>query len=297
MHKLEYFFLRLVYFFFSHLPFFAAKHFADGLAFVVGSLIGYRKKVVIENLTRIYGQNWPRPQKQFLRETYRHFIYLWMELMQTPKLTPETFKRRIRVENIDVLREALDEGRGVLLLTGHLGNFEWINSGVSLMGFPFAGITKKQSNPHINTFVTALREKWGSTIIHTREGMREGLRFLKKGGILGLAADQYAGSRGVTVKMFGLDTPTFAGPAVFHLRTGAPLVFIAAERTAYGRFTFHFEKMECPRFQETSDEAIAAIMQCYNNYLEKWIRRYPEQYFWTHRRWKNLMSPESESNQ
>ncbi len=295
MHKLEYFLLRFIYSVFSYLPFPVARHFANGLAFIVSRWLPYRKKIIIENMSRIYGEEWPRPQKEFLRETYRHFIYLWIELMQTPKLTPDTFKERIKVKNVEVLQEALAEGKGVLLMSGHLGNFEWINSGISLMRFPFAGITKKQSNPYINKFVTDLREKWGSKIIHTKQGMREGLRFLKNGGILGLAADQYAGPGGVTVNMFGLATKTFAGPAVFHLRTGAPFIFIAAERTAYGRFTFHFERMDCGQYDELNDQNIACIMQCYNDYMEKWIRRFPEQYFWTHRKWKNLSSPESET--
>ncbi|RMH64351.1 MAG: hypothetical protein D6677_05115 [Calditrichaeota bacterium] len=292
MHLLEYFFIRLLYALFSRLPFAMARGFAHFMAFLLLRVAGYRKQVVIANLNRVYGNNWPAEPRRFLRDVYRHFVYLWMELLQTPRLNPATLPRHIQTRHQEVLANALAENKGVILLSGHLGNFEWINSGISLLGFPFAGVAKRQSNPYVDRFITNLRQKWGSTIIDTASATKEGLRFLKNGGILGLAADQYAGKKGVPVSMFGLETVTFVGPAIFHMRTGAPLVFIAAERTAYGKFTFHFERLECGPPDADDSKTIARILQCYNDALEKWIRRFPEQYFWTHRRWKNLETGE-----
>ncbi len=270
------------------MPFVLARQTAHFIAYILLRVIGYRKDVVIHNLNRIYGDKWPTEPSLFLRDIYRHFAYLWMELLQTPRLTPRTYTRYITMRNPEVLHEALKEGKGVILVGGHLGNFEWINSGISLMGFPFAGVVKRLSNPYVHRFITVLRQKWGSVIIETRRASKEGLKFIKKGGIIGLAADQYAGKKGVPVRMFGLETLTFVGPAVFHLRTGAPLVFIVPERISYGHFIFHFERLNCGEWQMDDPRAVPAILQCYSDTLEKWIRRIPEQYFWTHRRWKNL---------
>ena len=103
-----------------------------------------------------------------------------------------------------------------------------------------------------------------------------------------MAGDQDAHEKGVFVDFFGIPSSTAVGAALFHLKTGAPIVFVAGIRKRWGKFKFYFEHVPVPDNKEINDDNIYRIIQAATSILEKYTRKYPGQYFWTHRRWKTI---------
>jgi Kdo2-lipid IVA lauroyltransferase/acyltransferase len=287
MHKIEYFFLKSLYTIFTFLPFIFVEQIANLFAFVLQHIIKYRHKVIVENLNKVYGENWPGDRKILVKNIYRHFTYLWFEVLQTKKITIKNFDQHFISYNFDLVAKSLSNGKGSIIMAGHLGNFEWISIYLGIKKVPFAAIAKRLKNRDVDTFMRNNRERNGCTVIYTKTALREGLRFLRSNKVLAIAADQDARKKGVFVDFLGLPSSTAVGPAIFQIRSGAPMLSIAAIRTSYAHFDVYFEEIELPENLKISDESLLKITQAHASVLEKWIRKYPEQWFWMHKRWKS----------
>jgi KDO2-lipid IV(A) lauroyltransferase len=134
--------------------------------------------------------------------------------------------------------------------------------------------------------MTKNREYFGGRIIFVKRALKEGLNVLRNNGFLLLVTDQDARKKGVFVDFLGVASSTAVGTAVFHLRTGAPILLIAMVRRRYGYFDVFFDEVKVDPELKFSEESIIKITQAHTKVLEKWIRKYPEQWFWMHRRWK-----------
>ncbi len=288
MHFLEYLFIRLIAFLFRIMPLKLAEWAANLMAFFLEDIIRYRRTVIIKNLNLVYGAMWPKPAAQLLKEIYRNFVYLWFEVLQGARFDLPQIRERMTLHDKYVMDEALAPGRGALLLTGHFGNFEWIGDLVAGMGYDIAAVAKRQKNRRIDAYLRRLRQRYGTKIIYTGQAIKQGLGQLKNRGIVGLVADQYAGEKGVEIPFVNLPSSVFAGPAIYHLRTGAPMFYIICLRRAYARFDVHFIPVPSAEEFIVTDENIKKVTQTQSAVLEKWLLAYPEQWFWSHKRWKNL---------
>ncbi len=288
MYFIEYFFIRLIAIVFGLIPLKMAETAAKFTAFLLRDVLHYRRSVIIENLNLVYGGQWPGPPGLLLKEIYRHFVYLWFEVLQASRFDFPQKQARIVLHDEKVVNEALAKGKGALLLTAHIGNFEWIGDWMGASGYKFAAVAKRQKNPMVDNYIRKLRERFGTKIVYTRQAMKQGLSLLRKQWIFGLVADQYAGEKGVEVSFLNLKTRFFAGPAIFHLRTGAPMFYVFGIRRSYARFDFHFVPVPALDLNEVSDDNIRKVTQLHASVLEKWLRAHPEQWFWSHKRWKNL---------
>lgn len=221
-----------------------------------------------------------------LKNIYRNFSYLWMEYLQANIKKSAEMMKSCRFHHIEHLDKALERGKGIILVTGHMGNFEWFAYVLSMMGYKIAGVAKRQSNPYINELIYNSRRQFGTEVIYTKSAMKDGIKILQENKMLGLVADQDAKHRGIFVDFLGIPSSTAVGPAVFHLRSGAPMIFCAAIRRDYAQFDVYFEPPLETVYDKATDENIRTITQRHVRALERWVRQYPEQWFWTHRRWK-----------
>ncbi|HGY54360.1 MAG TPA: hypothetical protein ENK44_01535 [Caldithrix abyssi] len=294
MHKIEYYLVYGLFRLFRNISFKTGKKIASLLYFLVAVLFRYRKKVILENLHRVYGTRLPDDERTLLRSIYKNFIYLWMEFLQSGKMIEDAVDKHFTFYNIEILNEGIESGKGVLLLSSHFGNFEWLAQVLPKMGYSVSGIAKRQSNPYVNAFVEERRTRTGLQIIYTRDAVKQSLKALKRGEIVALVADQDARDRGVFVDFMGLPSSTAVGPAVMHLRSGAPIILIISIRKDYGRFDVYFEEIVPvgQNKEEVTNDEIVHITQMHAAALERWVRKYPEQWFWMHRRWKT--KPEEE---
>jgi Kdo2-lipid IVA lauroyltransferase/acyltransferase len=192
-----------------------------------------------------------------------------------------------RVDGWDVVERAMGRGKGILFVSGHLGNWELGGSLVAARGVPLEAVTRRMQNPLFDRYITETRRRIGMSVIPDAEAVKRVPRAMRERHAVAFLVDQGAvGLASTWVPFFGRYAKTPRGPAVFALRLDAPVVFGAALRQPSGRYVMHFEEVRVERTGDRETD-VDAIVAAYTNTLERWIRRAPEQYFWHHRRWKH----------
>ncbi len=287
MHKIEYLLLKSLYYIFTLAPFNLVERVANFFAFILQHIVKYRHNVIVENLERVYGNNLPQEEKKLLKDIYRNFTYLWFEVLQTKKINKNNIDQHFTAHNLELVRKTLEDEKGAIIMTGHLGNFEWFSIYLGIKEVPFAAIAKRIRNKYVDEFMLNIRERNGCKVIYTKTALKEGLQFLRSKKVVAIAADQDARKKGIFVDFLGQPSSTAIGPAIFHLRSGAPMLFMAAIRSKYAHFDVYFEKINIRAGLKTSDESIHEITQNHVTSLDSWIRKHPEQWFWMHKRWKS----------
>jgi KDO2-lipid IV(A) lauroyltransferase len=295
MHRIEYGLAKTLYILFSHISFRAGKYIANGICFLVEKVFHYRREVILSNLKMVYGDKLPMKEKELLHHIYRNFVYLMMEFLQTPRLRKENIDDHFNIKNFELLEEVHAQGKGMIITSGHFGNFEWLGQLVNFKGYKVSGIATRQSNPLVNDLMEKNRRQFGVGVIYKKEARQEVQDRLKNNEIIAIVSDQDARDRGVFVDFMGIPSSTAVGTAVFQLRSGTPILFVISIRRDYGKFDVIFEKVHEGPAQPLTDELILELTQKHATVLEKWVRQYPEQWFWMHRRWKTRPPEEADS--
>lgn len=286
MFKIEYFLIKFLDLVLPLFSFGAVEKLANFTAFVLREIFRFRRDIVKKNLNLVYQSDYPQPYRKLVKKIYRNFAYMWYELMQVKKINADNFNAHFKIHDINILNENLKKNKGVILVMGHLGSFEWTMPFFGIMDYNLKVIMKRLKNPYVNNYIIQTREQFGCKTVYSRKAAREGFKILKEGGILEVVGDQYAGKKGVKVDFLGQNSATAIGTAVFHIKTQAPLIFVSFIRSRYGYFDVYFEEIKTAgRFTKT-DENIKEITQLHTKVLEKWIRKYPDQWYWVHKRWK-----------
>ena len=186
-----------------------------------------------------------------------------------------------------IVDDLLSRGKGLIVVTGHLGNWELGGAYLAARGLPIDAVARHMANPLFDRYLTATRQRIGMSVVHDEDAVRRVPRSLRGKRAVAFLVDQGAvGLASTWVPFFGRFAKTPRGPAVFALRLGSPIVFGAALRQPSGRFQLNFEHIES---RDTGDREadVDRIVADYTAALERWVRRAPEQYFWHHRRWKH----------
>lgn len=255
-------------------------------------LLPLRRKVIVDNLRRVFGHAAPPAEIERLAQAhYAHFGRLLWEFLRFPWLSAERRRAMVRVEGLDALIGALGQGRGALILTGHFGNFE-VATAAGLDSYPQARgrfwFVRRPVKPEwLDRLVTRRFRRAGFGILPKRGGLDAILDKLAAGDLVVFPFDQHASRKdGVLVEFFGHPAGTFRSLAVIALTTGAPVVPAASWREPDGSHVLRFEEALAPIERADADEAIRLNTRAYNAALERMIVRHPEQWWWVHRRWK-----------
>jgi len=264
------------------LPLRFSYYIARALGDFTGRILGFRRKIVLENLRIAFGDEMtPDALKSIAAETYRQTAMTFIELLIAPKLA-DSAKQMLEQGHFSLVRRLLHQGKGLVAVSGHLGNWELQGAAAAIMmDAPFTVAAVQQSNPYINRFITRRRTEMGMEVAGTKEAMKLLIRALKQRQAVGLVADQNAGGNAVFVDFFGKTAATHPGPAKLALKFNAPMIVGATVRTGPGRF-----KMLVQQVEISADDTVETLTQRHVKILESFIRQYPEQYFWLHRRWK-----------
>ena len=192
-----------------------------------------------------------------------------------------------RTDGWEHVEQALAQGRGLMVVTGHLGNWELGGSYVAARGIPLEAVARRMENPLFDAYLNETRRRIGMTVIHDADAVRRVPRAMREHHAVAFLVDQGAvGLASTWVPFFGRYAKTPRGPAVFALRLKTPLLFACSLRQPDGRFVIHFEPVPTET-TGTLDADVDRIVASYTSTLERWVRRAPEQYFWHHRRWKH----------
>jgi Kdo2-lipid IVA lauroyltransferase/acyltransferase len=285
-HRAEYLLARTLEGSLTALPERAAERLAAALGSLLESPLAIRRATVLANLRRAFpeaGEPWIRVVAS---GAYRHLAREVASIARLARLTPAEIVARTRIEGWGELESALAERRGVILATGHFGNWEIGAAAIAARGVPTSAIVKRQSNPLVNAYLEATRRRLGVEPIYRSDAARLVPRALRAGRVIGIVADQDARAAGVWVPFFGVPSSTHRGPALFALRLGAPIFAGAAFRVAgERRYRIVLERV-LPRQSGSLAEDVAALTARLTERLEAAVRAAPDQYFWFHRRWK-----------
>jgi len=255
-------------------------------------LLPFRRKVVLDNLRRVYGEVVDDSEIERLAQAhYGHLGRLLWEFVWFPWLPQARRLAMVRVENLEALLTAHELGKGVLVLTGHFGNFE-VATAAGLAQFPQARgrfhFVRRPIRPEwLDRLVTRRFRKAGFGVLPKRGGLDAILDRLAAGDLVVFPFDQHANRKdGVLAEFFGHPAGTFRSLAVIALTTGAPVVPASSWREPNGQHVLRFEAQILPTEHSDTNEAIRLTTRSYNRALERMIVRRPEQWWWVHRRWK-----------
>ena len=287
-HYLELYTLRGAVAVLRRLSFRRAGDVGEWIGSLIYSPFGIRRAVV-ERQVRAAFPGLAEPEVlRISRESFGNLGRTSIETAVLPGYTKDEIIALFGViEGWEVLEEAASRGRGVIIVSGHLGNWELGAAYVAARVPRLDAVARGMQNPMFEEYLTETREQIGVHVIHDSEAVRRVPRTLREGGVVAFLFDQgAAGLASTWVPFFGRYAKTPRGPAVFALRLDTPVIFTCAVREPNGKYSMKFEEVVVPRTGERERD-VDAIVGAYTNALERWVRKYPEQYFWQHRRWKH----------
>ena len=256
-------------------------------------MLGYRplaiRREVVERQVRAAFPTLPAEEVQRIaRASYANLGRTTAETALLPLYDRERIIDMFEeVEGWSIVEERLARGKGLILVSGHLGNWEIGGAYLAARGIPMQAVARYMENPLFDGYLTRTRERIGMRMVHDDEAVRRVPRSLREGNAVAFLVDQGAvGLASTWVPFFKRLAKTPRGPAVFALRLGAPVVFGAAIRQPSGRFRLTFEPIDSTSTGNLEAD-VERIVTDYTATLERWVRRAPEQYFWQHRRWKH----------
>lgn len=258
-------------------------------------IIRVRRNVAESNLRDAF----PEKSNKWIRAVARrsqHNLFLSLfEFLYMTALSPDEIKRWCTISNPGVIRNALNRNRGIIFMTGHFGSWELLAM-ATMLHFNSSGvmIVKKQRNHYVDKMINDLRTKYGNRTVYMKESVREIMRTLRDNGVVAMIADQSAPRDSIYVPFFGREVATFAGPAYFALRSGAPIIMALSIRRTDGGYTGVFEEVATDDLSGASKENIKELTARHTAVLEKYIRKYPDHWLWQHRRWKHTLTESNE---
>ena len=286
-HTAEYLALRGTVATLNALPWLRAGQLGAGIGTLGYRPLGIRRDVVESQLRAAFPALDDDEILRIARASYAHLGRTAIETALLPSLRGTAILDLVpKVTGWDAIEGGMRGGRGIILVTGHLGNWELGGAYLAARGIPVDAIVRHMANPLFDRYLNMTRANLGVRVMYDDQAVRQTPRALRDGRLVAFLADQ--GVRGLAstfVPFFGRPAKTPRGPAVFALRLDAPIVFGAAIRQPDGRYHLGFEPIEVTRTgdreQDTDD-----IVARYTAALERWVRIAPEQYLWQHRRWR-----------
>ena len=258
------------------------------LGWIAGSVLRVRRTEVDEHLFLAFPEKTDSWRHDVARASYAHLGREAVATLRLSRVTDKDFSERIHIPDLALFRTAVEEGRGVILITGHLGNWEVGGGAFTSRGISLDAIAKGMANKAIGDAISGVRKRLGIGLIDMDEVAREVPRSLLRGRVVAILADQHAHKGGILVPFFGREASTTRAPALFAIRTGAPIFLGIALRDSgwRQRYTVSLERIDFQPSGEV-DADIRGLTAAHSAALERAVRLSPEQYFWQHRRWKS----------
>ena len=265
-----------------------ARTVGAGLGALAFAFTGRLRRTGERNLQIAYPESDLAWRTRTLRQLYRNLGLHLAEFCRMPRYTPESAGSFIRYAGLEHYLAARDQGRGVLVITGHLGLWELSSFYHSLMGYPMSMVIRRLDNPLVDRLVNGIRCLHGNTVLHKDDFARGLLGAMRRGDTVGILMDtNMTPPQGVFVDFFGTPACTASGLARVAMRTGAAtLPGFLTWREEEKKYVLEFgESLELVRTGNDEQDMVSNTQIC-TTAIEAWVRRYPEQWLWVHRRWK-----------
>ncbi|HSC53863.1 MAG TPA: lysophospholipid acyltransferase family protein [Phnomibacter sp.] len=289
-----YYLLLAVIYLLSLLPMFVLYALGDIIGFFLFGVVGYRKKVVLKNLRNAFPEKTEKEIDAIAQKFYSNFMDLWMETIKFLTMTPAGIKRRMSGDN-SILFKYHAEGKSCQVIGGHTMNWELLNGYYPLtQPLQFIAVYMQISNPAMERLFKKLRCRFGSLLIPAKE-VRYGLdKYFQQQYLYVLGADQSPTKPAEAYWVNFLNQPTGfpTGPAKHTIKQQQPIVFSYIEKTGCGKYVVHLE----PLFENLEGVTPEEITLAFVRRLEHILQQHPDNYLWTHKRWKHAWKPEYAGN-
>ena len=265
------------------LPFRLIYAISDVLYYIVYPL--YRRKVVRKNLTHAFPGKSNRELKTLEQSFYKHFCDLLVEYIKSLTITPSQIARRCTIQNVALLETLYMQGRHILLVTGHHGNWEWAANAIALQtSYQMGVIYKPLSNPYFDRLIKKIRQRFGKFTIHEKRVLRTMLQYNSMPKATAFLADQAPDPRHAYVIRF-LNQLTYVTAGVEKLATklNQAVIYVHIREIKRGYYTIEPELL----VDDPATMPAHRIIELYIQKLEADIRQQPATWLWSHNRWKD----------
>jgi len=249
----------------------------------------FHRRIALANLASAFPMRSAAERRAIARTMFAHFGRVLLELMKFGTLSEEQMLACSEIDGEDRVRQAFQQGRGVLFFTGHFGYWEMhaIAHPLRLGGHGLAVLARPLDNPYLHETLERIRTRTGNTVIYRQRAIRKVMRELAANRSVALLIDQHLHSAdAVYVDFFDRPAATTSALAALALRTGAPVIPVFALPLPGGRYRFVYER-PVPPPKEASPDAVREFTQRCTDVLEMYVRRDPALWLWMHRRWRD----------
>ncbi len=250
------------------------RRVADALGDAWYRLAPTQRRAIQANLSMVTGETHGQ-ESPLVREVFRNFARYLFEFFHAHRHD----HKHVMIEGESSLQRAWEQGRGVIVFTAHLGNWELGAMTLHRLGYPTTAVALPHIDPRANTLFDRQRRRCGVDVIAVGpHATKQALEVLRNGGVLGIAGDREFGTNGIAIHAWGQSVIMPKGPALLSLRTGAPVVPAFLLREASGQLRLHIEPAIWPQDVRMAGQAVRTLTQRYSDVLSRYIRRYPAQW-------------------
>lgn len=271
----------------SILPFRIFYWFSDCVYFLVYYIIGYRKKVVRENLSLALPHLNDAERKKIEKKFYQHMCDMFLEMIKTMSISPEEMEKRFHVTNIDLILDYAKKGKSVILVASHYASYEWLLTINPKLGFQGIAVYKKLANPYFDKLVRKIRSKYNCEMIPTKSAIPLMAQNQRDGklSLYGLASDQSPKLDRIfhSNDFMGIEVPVHTGAEMLAKKYDLSVIMVKVKKVKRGYYEATFLSLA----DNPKDYEDFKITEMYIKEVEKQIYEAPEYYLWTHKRWKH----------
>ena len=258
--------------------------------FIAYYLLRYRRKIVLNNLTKSFPEKSKKDIVEISRKFYKHFSHLLVEILKLTSISQKELESRIVYKNPEIIEDLYNKGKHVVLIAAHYGNWEWLNGLCRSVHHRILSVYKPLTNKPLNNLFIKMRSRFGAELVPMTGVMRSIARMKKENipSAILLIADQSPLRHLIQywTNFLNQDTPVFLGPAKIAIQTNQAVVFCKIMPTQPGYFEVEIIKL----FEDASSANEIEITEAHTRLLEKIITEKPEYWLWSHRRWKHSRS-------
>lgn len=287
MNQLKFNLLYIFIWTFSLLPL-RLQYFLSDLLFILNyCFIGYRRKVVYENLRNSFPEKSNRHIRKIARKFYRHLFDQMIESIAVLHMSPKKILNHIKFNNIEVIEDLYSKKKSVILMSGHYGNWEWLSPSPLVVSYQILAIYKKLKNKHFDKIYRKIRSRYGTIPVPMNKIIRELINKRQKNELtLTLSiADQRPLFRHIQywTRFLNQDTPVYLGTEKIARKMDSAVIFSKMQKIRRGYYEIEFIKL----FENSKETKEHEITDKYLSLLEQTIKERPELWLWSHKRWKH----------
>lgn len=275
----------------SRLPLWFWYRVSDVTYLLVFRIFGYRKNIVLANLSASFPNKEAPELQRMMRSFYRHFCDVLIETIKSFSISDQELHNRVHLVNPEIAEQMIQENRGALLLASHYGNFEWMCARLDLMcegRIPTFAIYNPFSSEIVEYLITYMRERRGLKMYPMKSAMSKAVRHLQEFCLFGFIFDQapHRGNRLFFTSFLEQTTAFHTSVAKIALRTQAPIYYSDMRKLGRGSYEVELIRMETRDFLPENQENIHTYTDFQAQQLAKTIQHNPPYWLWSHRRWK-----------